>query len=398
MNKTNEDSIWNRQFIRIIIINSLAYLGFIFIVPIMSEHVIQLGATVSFSGIIVGAFSMTALVVRPFSGQILEWFNPNKSLFVALTVMAVLTCGYGVIKSAGVIFVLRIVHGVFFCVFSTLSSSIGASLLPQKKLGQGIGYLGLGMILMGAVGPSLVPYVVNAFGRSSAFFIASILIFISALLVAKLRVPAHRLERNREFSLRLSKIIPAALLIPMMLGALASLLNSLVSSFLLLLGSERGISNISIYFLVSAAFLLLSRLVFGRRIDTKSLGSNIYPAFGFIIVTAILFAFTKSLLGILSGAALYGIGLGVSQPTLQAHCIKKMGIEQVGIATSTFFIGLDFSQGLGPVIGGIIIDHFGFRVLFLLVAALVAGGMGLLFVYQARTQHDHAGIAGKKAA
>ena len=56
--------------------------------------------------------------------------------------------------------------------------------------------------------------------------------------------------------------------------------------------------------------------------------------------------------------------------------------KQVGIATSTFYIGADLGQGLGPVICGKISDYSGYTTMFYCVAALIVIAMAGFNHYQ----------------
>ncbi|MHB8088243.1 MAG: MFS transporter, partial [Anaerolineaceae bacterium] len=65
---------------------------------------------------------------------------------------------------------------------------------------------------------------------------------------------------------------------------------------------------------------------------------------------------------------LRAIGQGAAQPSLQAGCINHIGRDRTGVATSTYFLGGDVGQGIGPMVGGAILG-------------LVAGLQGYQFVF-----------------
>ena len=66
---------------------------------------------------------------------------------------------------------------------------------------------------------------------------------------------------------------------------------------------------------------------------------------------------------------------GAAQPSLQAGCINKVGTGRSGVATSTYYLGGDIFQGIGPMIGGAVIGAVagiaGYRTLFDLSGVLM---------------------------
>ena len=55
-------------------------------------------------------------------------------------------------------------------------------------------------------------------------------------------------------------------------------------------------------------------------------------------------------------------------------------MHQVGVATSTYFVLLDFGIGVGPYTLGSFVPAFGFSIVYLLAGALAVIGMGLYYV------------------
>ena len=83
---------------------------------------------------------------------------------------------------------------------------------------------------------------------------------------------------------------------------------------------------------------------------------------------------------ILITGVLRSLGQGAAQPALQAGCINEVGLDKSGVATSTYYLGGDICQGIGPMIGGMVVEAIaginGYTALFnicggLLLCALV---------------------------
>jgi dipeptide/tripeptide permease len=79
---------------------------------------------------------------------------------------------------------------------------------------------------------------------------------------------------------------------------------------------------------------------------------------------------------------LKAVGQGGGQLSLQAECIRRVDASRVGAAVSTFYIGADIGQGLGPVFGGAISDSFNYTVMFMICAVLILASTVIFNVYQ----------------
>lgn len=89
----------------------------------------------------------------------------------------------------------------------------------------------------------------------------------------------------------------------------------------------------------------------------------------------IILANADSLPVIILSGALRAVGQGAAQPVLQAECVKKAGIERSGVAASTFYLGGDIGQGLGPIIGGVVAGMFGYASVFYVCVVLLVIAM-----------------------
>jgi predicted MFS family arabinose efflux permease len=104
-----------------------------------------------------------------------------------------------------------------------------------------------------------------------------------------------------------------------------------------------------------------------------------------LVVTAVsmvLIGVAPILSILLVASVLKSIGQGGGQISLQTECIKRVDAGRVGVATSTFYIGADIGQGVGPMIGGAISSGFGYTTLYMVCAALMLLSMLVFNLYQ----------------
>ena len=76
-------------------------------------------------------------------------------------------------------------------------------------------------------------------------------------------------------------------------------------------------------------------------------------------------ALAASLPMIIAGAVFRIFGQGAAQSSIQGCVLKDAPDEKRGVASSTFYLGIDAGQGLGAIIGGAIADSCGYAAAFL---------------------------------
>ena len=79
----------------------------------------------------------------------------------------------------------------------------------------------------------------------------------------------------------------------------------------------------------------------------------VYPAFLALIITFVLLVFSYNGWVLLLAGVFLGIGYGNLSSSMQAIAIKVSPSSKYGIATSTYFIGLDIGIGFGPSLLGL---------------------------------------------
>lgn len=364
--------IWNKYFIFILIINTLNFFSFNMTATILSKYLVELGTSVSTAGVIVGLFSITSLICRPFSGIMADTFR-NVSILKASNIMIALGfLGFTLTSNVTLLTLLRILVGIGFAFSGTCQIALASKFIPDDKMGEGIGYLGLGNVLGSAVAPGLGLAIADAFGMPTTFFVSSLFALVGFLLLHFFHEPKK--EKKGRNAIHIDDIIALKTLPLTAISATYSFSNGIIASYLVLFSDALNITGISVYFTVYALFLFLIRPLAGKLMDKKGLRVTVIPGLLLTALSMILLARSNSLSVILLTAILRAIGQGAGQPSLQAACIELVGKKKSGVATSTFYLGADVAQGFGPMIGGAILMYItgitGYRTLFYLCALL----------------------------
>lgn len=371
------ERLWTGKYSYLVLLNTLNCFSFYMIVSILTTLLTDMGIGLSLAGAVVGLFSVTSLVVRPFVGYLVDRCNKKRILMTGSFLIAAALVGYILTDCFGLILVCRVLHGAAFAVNGTAILAFASEFIPEGRLGEGIGYVGLGNIVASAVGPGFGVFLMEQWGIRATFLIAAGFSLVCGIGMACFPYAFRRTHPERvRGSVRWKSVIAKELLPYAFVGGIYSFMGGIISAFLVLYAKERGIENVSIYFTVCAVFLFLARPVSGKLTDRRGLPSVIYPSVLLSVISVFLLVHAKSLGMVLASAVLRSIAQGAAQPSLQAACIKRLGVEKSGVATSTFYLGSDVGQGLGPVLGGMVAEATGYSAVFYLCAVLmVAAGV-----------------------
>lgn len=355
-----KEPLWTMPYLLLIAMGTVTSTCFYMVNPTITKYAIGLGASVAAAGVISGLFSITALAARPFSGLVADRVNRKKLLMISTCIMGLAALGYSVSTSVPMLIGFRILHGVAFAFSGTVNVTMIATLVPRSRLGEGVGYYGLVNIVATAIGPSLGLSLGEAFGFGLSYSISGLLLFLAAgfallIPIAKTLMPQNKARKGIRLEDLVSfKVLPLALL-----GGLFSMSNGIISSYLALLGDVRGIGNIGLYFTVNALVLLFVRPLAGKLSDRKGGLLLVVPAMVLDGAALLLLGRAGALWVVSLAAVCKALGQGSGQPTLQAACLKLMPPEKSGVASSTFYIGGDVGQGLGPMLAGAMIGASG---------------------------------------
>lgn len=386
-NEARGGRLWNRNYILLMLENLFAAFSFNMISTILSQYLVKLGATLTLTGIIVGMFSVTALVIRPVSGVASDRYSKRNILIIANLLIGVSELGYVVSSGIYVVFIFRIIHGIAFGMSGTASIALTSEIIPEGRTGEGIGYMGLGQIIAVAVAPGLGIMVSEGLGYTATFVCAFILAAAaSALLIPfkkngpcrKTVIPPARHAWSRP---KFGNFIEKNSVVYSIASGVMSFDNGVVTAYILMFSEQAHIGGISVYFVVSAIFMLIVRPLSGKIVDRKGIAVLAYPNFVIGVTAMFMHGFSTTLAMLLAASALKAVASSAIQSSLLAECVKRAGPGRSGVATSTFYIGADVGQGVGPAIGGAIASALGYRSMFYVCGFVTLFG-GVMFLFK----------------
>lgn len=365
-----KEKLWNAKYSYMVLVNTLICFGFYMITTILTVYLLDVGIDVSKAGVIVGLFSITALVMRPISGYITDHYNQKHLMVLSTLVVSVSVVGYVMTGFLPLILVFRILHGLVFAISSTVIVAMASGYIPKSRFSEGIGYLGLGQIIASAVGPGLGTKIMNLYGVRYSFYIAAGFSMLALLVISLFRYQMPQKEEKRGIT-SLRSMIAVEVVHYSFISGCYSFINGVVASFLILFAAQRGLADVSIYFTINAIFLFLARPISGKIVDRFGLKYVVYAAVVMTVSALLLLISMNAMWMLLLSAAIRGLAQGALQPSMQAACIQKVGVQKSGTATGTYYLGADIGQGLGPILGGFIAGLWGYQEIFYFCIGLI---------------------------
>ncbi len=383
-----KEKLWNRNYILVLILNTLNAFSFFMVATILSKYLVDIGTTVTMAGFIVGLFSITSLFCRPFSGIMADRLSNVTLLKWSNVLMGIGLLGFTITTQIPLLIVFRIINGVGFALAGTCQITLASQYIPKDKMGEGIGYLGLGMVLGSAVAPGFGLAIADGLGMKITFLIAAALTVIAYIILCFQKEEKKQAIEKKQISF--SDIIAVKALPFTLVAGAYSFVNGIIASYLVLFADEIGVKGISIYFTVCAIVLFIIRPFSGKLMDKKGIRVTVLP--GLILTAGAMFLLgtSRSLILVLVSGAIRSLGQGAAQPSLQAGCISAVGKDKSGVATSTYYLGGDVCQGFGPMIGGVIIGKIagvaGYTALFNLCGVLLLCALVFFFIITGKKQ------------
>lgn len=377
-NESSEiQTIWNRDFVILFIVNIIAFLGFQMLNPLMTKYALEVGMASSMLGLIAGAYATAALLSRPFAGYLTDRLNKKALMILSLFGLSVCFLGYMLVKDPNLLLLIRFLHGLFFGLNSTVTMTMASNALPASKLSSGLGFFSISGVVSMAIAPSIGIWIVGIWGYSHLFLICTGITFISLTLATGVSKGPNS-SLNKGHTLSIHNLFSVEALIPATICVLVSCASGLCSSFMVLFGEARGIKDIGLYFTVYAMTLLVIRPAVGKIAD-RVVPSHIgIPCCFSIIASMVTLWYAKNIYFILLAGVLFGIGYSML-PLLQSMCIKCVKPDRRGVASSTYYMGLDVGNALGPIIGGALSASIGYGNTFLSYSLPIVVAIIILF-------------------
>ncbi len=348
--------------------NLFLFMSFQMLIPTLPPYIKSIGATGLEIGLVTTLFSIGAVLSRPFIGHMLEYRHRKPLVVIGSALLLAITVIYPITQVVFIFLVFRLIHGLAWGWSTTVNGTAAVDVVPNSRLGEGMGYYGLSITIGMIIAPSLGIFLFQQTTFSYLILVSGILGTVALILLAtgKYHTPEEVKETNKEdlkFSY-IGSLVEKSSWYPAVVTMMATFGYGTIVTFIVIFGEERGIDNIFLFYLFNAVMATVSRPIAGRWFDRKGpKGLVIFCAsLSFIGMWVLSFA-TSGVLIAVSGV-LFGIGFGSLIPTLQSWTLSMTPMKRRGVANGMFFSSIDLGIGLSSLVFGVVAQFVDIGILF----------------------------------
>ena len=387
--------IWSTTFVILILI-SFAATGVVDSLqaglPVFVESI---GGTKTTSGLLVTVFALAGVLPFLACGPLVDRYGCRVVLIVSAVVFLFGGAAPLFVDGIPSLYVSRAFQGIGFAGLNVATAAGATNVLPRERLGEGVGYYGLGQSLAIALGPALGLKLVSISPSDPKTMWIVVALLAAFCLVASLccfcdreRAPeTHEgstpsREKRSGFAKFLSLFVERKALLPSAMILIVASGVCCVIVFVGVFSRTSGFGNAGLFFIISAAMMIATRFASGLFMDRYRPLYILLPALAFSALALVLLSAAHSRAATLLAGAPFGLGFGVIVPLLGSVAVKRSPRERSGAANSMYYLALNLGFGFGAFLGGTTIDLFGFRPSFLLwlTTILAPAALGVLFL------------------
>lgn len=383
--------MWNRNFILVFLCNVFIAFSFHILTPTLPKYVVALGGGVETAGLVATAFTVTAVITRPFVGYYIDMKSRKKILLASVVIIAAAILGYMFSASVAAMMAFRLLHGIGWGMATTATSTVLVASIPEEQIGRGIGLYGICSSLASVFAPNLGLQLSAGLGYFRMFLVAFALAAASCVLGLLIDESSLRVSPKKpaqEFGL-VNRLFAREAAAPAMITLCVGAGMAVISNFIALYADSLHVENIGYFFTVAGAVMLFTRPLFGRLSDSRHSRAIVLAALAGFSLVFLTLSFARTLPVFLVGAALYGTFYGALGPMMQAWCVRSVDVSKSGTANSTYYTALDIGNAIGAPVGGWISANMSYSRMYLSVMVLQLLALTFVSVWTLRERRKH---------
>jgi MFS family permease len=326
-------------------------------------------------GLVVGAFSISAFLLRPWTGRLSDRRGRRLVMLAGAVLFALSVAGYLVATSIPMLVVMRLLTGVGDALFFVAALSANMDLAPPDRRGEAMSFASLSLYVGIGAGPFIGEAVISEIGFDAAW-ITSIALAVAAAGLT-LRLPPMR-PNDGEIPPRGHRLLhPAGVLPGLILFATIWGMGGYLA-FVPLYALDLGMTGASLVLGMFSAIVVLIRSVGARIPDRIGHARATRIALVLTAIGLAVIGLWHAPAGLVAGTFVFAVGVALFTPALFALALAGVPASERGAVMGTTSAFLDLAFGLGPATLGFVAAAVGRGGIFLVGSAVAAGGFVLL--------------------
>lgn len=334
-------------------------------------------------GLVVGAFGVSAAIIRPWLGRIGDRYGRRILIVGGIAITGLSVIVYPVWASIPALIFLRVVSGVGEAGAFVGAATATQDLATDDRRGEASNYFSLSIYTGLGIGPFLGEWVDELSGFRAVTLVCFGLAVLGVALgfAVPLRPPdlGPRPAVERRGILHPATIVPGILLTLSLVGFVG------YTTFLALYLDDLtdGSASAGPVFIVYSAVVITIRLVFAQLTDRLGAKRASTLAFTLIFVGLAIVAGWGTITGVYVGTVVLAMGVSFNYPSLFLFVMADTEPHERSHAVASFGFFFDIAGALGAPLLGLIIDLTGSEQPAFAVGA-AAAMIGLVIVRRMR--------------
>lgn len=364
---------------------SVVAVGFGIIAPVLPQFADSFGITTTQAAIVVSAFAAFRLLFAPVSGRMVTRFGERSTYVAGLSIVAVSTGACAFAQSYEQLLVFRAFGGIGSTMFTVSAMGLIARLAPADIRGK-VNSMYAGAFIIGTMVGPLIGGLLGRYGLRIPFLVYAVGLLISASIVGIKMSNTQLMEaQKRQVALSMSfrqalkdRAYRTSLYSGFMNGwANFGVRMALVPLFVTAVlttdtAHDLGAFNAGLAMTMFAVGNAVSVSFSGSLSDRLGRRPLLIAGTAVCGVGTIVFGFADTLWLVVALSIVTGLGTGLYFAPLQAALADIVGSARNG---SKVIAGQQMSQDFGAIIGpiaaGMLVDHFDYRIAFIVTGAML---------------------------
>ena len=378
--------LWTFIFIRVGIITAVTGICTQMFMSAFPQYLQQRGFSPSQMGFIASGYTICAMVMRIFAGNLIDTKGRRLICMIGLAFFGMPIVGFYLSSTVALIVLFRLIQGFGSSMATIAQGTMVPAVLHKERMVEGLGYYGMFSNVATAIGPAVgLSFLLK--GNTDGFFLFGIALMVVAMAVCvtinyekkqgfqrggsnpqsvELTPEEQAFEEQAEAEaaedIRRSPIwrffdkraIPAAIL-----SLMVTLSTTSITNYISPYGIGIGLTAIGRFFTVQAAFMIVIRIFSGRLANRFGMFPVIVGGMLADVVALFLISTMTNNFMMYAAAAIRGMGGGLYFPMLNVLAVSNAARSRRGKATSTYYAAYDLGAGVGAAIWGLVADYLG---------------------------------------
>ena len=362
--------------------------------PLLPLLARELGATAPMVGVVVAASTVTGALLKLPAGTWSDAVGRMPLLMAAAMIFALLPFSYFLVTSLAVLVAIRFVHGSATAIMGPVMSATISDIAPPDRRAT---WLSLYSTIQGAgqaIGP-VVGGLLIARGRLDILFVLSGIIALAVPpLILATRLPrASRVSSAARgwphFASGIAEVVAERrILVASIAHAFYFVINGTLNAFLPLFAADRiglDAGEIGVLFGLQIVTTLALRPVIGAASDRFGRRGAITSGLVGCAGSVFAISLSTSQAGLLAAVLIYAVSVAVTTAATSAYITDVAPRSRFGAAHGVFGTIYDVGDAGGPLLGGLLVQRWGYTPTFQLMATL-AGVTAVVFALWSRAK------------